>query len=250
MNQNNRYINSKVLIGELYSDYNIQSDDFVTRFPNLCFNCIRDLRIFQNYVEHESDTTTFDNYIIPLPIGFEGIIDLIINDKRADLETYGTFDKSRVDIDKKFQYVKTPNVLEKYETNRNVRVETILSEKQNIINDSPTFTIDNNYIRVNIEHGTYKIRYKCIPFIYDREDDIYYPLIYDVEELRQSVKYYVLKHMLLRGYIHPILNLKENNKYTNPALAYDSLRFRVRTACNKFSSERRDNLTDILTKMQ
>ena len=33
MNDSAVYINSKVLIAELYNDYNIQSSDFIQRFP-------------------------------------------------------------------------------------------------------------------------------------------------------------------------------------------------------------------------
>ena len=53
MNDSAVYINSKVLIAELYNDYNIQSSDFIQRFPIWCANALGYLKIHQAYVDNE-----------------------------------------------------------------------------------------------------------------------------------------------------------------------------------------------------
>lgn len=249
MTQNNAYINSKVLIGEIYSDYNIQSDDFIQRFPNLCVECIGDLNFYQAYVDAETDSLEFDNGIIPIPFGFKGIRDVIINNKKADLLMSGCFRKARESSNPNFVVAKTTPVLDQDRHLINKDDRTVVND-QEIIKDYPNYYIDNNYIHTNIRFGTYQLRYRCLPSIYDHEEDMTFPLIYDVPTLRKAIKLYVIKAILIRGYKHPVLSLKENNKYSNPGLEYDELRYRAKSDCNKFSQDRRDNLTRILTQLQ
>ena len=44
------YISSKHIIDRIYSDYNIQSDDFVSRVPLWTLNAIREIGIKQTYI--------------------------------------------------------------------------------------------------------------------------------------------------------------------------------------------------------
>lgn len=249
MTTDNLYINSKLLIGEIYNDYNIESDDFITRFPHWCYNCLEELKIIQDYTPNETNEFEFDNGLIPLPFGFKGIIDVIINNKKASLKNPLDFDKKGKNIDETYPMVRTPYIQRKDEFLMNENTLTVSDNVDKIlIITNPIYEINGNYIHTNIEYGTIKLRYKSIPTIYDSSDNIVYPLIYDIGVLRKAIKLYVMKQILLRGYKHPVLNLKENNKYTNPGLEYDSLRYIVKNACNSFTKDRREAITNILTK--
>ena len=50
MIDNNIFISSATLIPDIYNDYNIQSDDFVSRFPIWIANALEELKFIQAYV--------------------------------------------------------------------------------------------------------------------------------------------------------------------------------------------------------
>ena len=121
--------------------------------------------------------------------------------------------------------------------------------KENNVKDKPVYWVSNNWIHTNINHGDIVVRYRAIPYEYDSETNMTFPLIYNDELLKLAIKLYVLKMMLNRGYVHPIQNLKDNNPFTNPALYLEQIRFKVRTSCNKFTKDRREILANINTTM-
>ena len=49
MIDNNIFISSATLIPDMYNDYNIQSDDFVSRFPIWVANALEELKFIQAY---------------------------------------------------------------------------------------------------------------------------------------------------------------------------------------------------------
>ena len=65
MIDNNIFISSATLIPDMYNDYNIQSDDFVSRFPIWVANALEELKFIQAYVNVEKDIEVyFDKEII------------------------------------------------------------------------------------------------------------------------------------------------------------------------------------------
>jgi hypothetical protein len=80
MIDNNIFISSATLIPDMYNDYNIQSDDFVSRFPIWVANALEELKFIQAYVNVEKDIE-FDDHRCQLPWDFRGVIDVIINNK-------------------------------------------------------------------------------------------------------------------------------------------------------------------------
>ena len=76
MIDNNIFISSATLIPDMYNDYNIQSDDFVSRFPIWIANALEELKFIQAYVNVEKDIE-FDDHRCQLPWDFRGVIDVI-----------------------------------------------------------------------------------------------------------------------------------------------------------------------------
>lgn len=242
MIQNSPYINSKDLIAEIYSDYHIESDDFITRFATWCLQCLEDLNIVQAYVNITKEFE-FDNHKLMLPYGLKGINSVIINNEKASLFPSNKFNKDAfkkgIGIEARTPYIcKSPS---------NIRSITSRIEQNN--DNAVYYYIENNWLHTNKAHGKLILDYQSLPVVYDSDTNMYFPLIYDNELLREAIKLYVMRHILMRGYIHPVLNLRDNNPYTNPGLAYDRMRFRVRTSCNKFNIDRRENIASILSSM-
>ena len=67
------------------------------------------------------------------------------------------------------------------------------------------------------------------------------PLIPNNDVLIDALKNFVMMRILQRNYRHPVLNLRDNNPYTNPALAYDNAKIKVRNACNRLTKDKRDD---------
>ena len=58
MIDNNIFISSATLIPDMYNDYNIQSDDFVSRFPIWIANALEELKFIQAYADVENADIT------------------------------------------------------------------------------------------------------------------------------------------------------------------------------------------------
>lgn len=95
MIDNNIFISSATLIPDMYNDYNIQSDDFVSRFPIWVANALEELKFIQAYVDIEKDIE-FDDHRCQLPWDFRGVIDVIINNKKAVLKNSAEFNKDTI----------------------------------------------------------------------------------------------------------------------------------------------------------
>lgn len=234
MMNNQLYVNSAELIREIYDDYNIASDDFVSRAPAWIYNALDELNFVQAYVE-KSTSLNVEEYRCKLPDDFKGLIDIIIEDKKIPLRSPhdNTFES-------KFKDIET-----KDESNHNTTdksFESISHNKHNV-----EYYISNNWIHTNIENATIYLKYKAIPSELDDNLQMYFPLIYNEGLLRRYIKLYIIRQILLRGYKHPVLNLTSNNYVINPALELVNIKQAVRVACNKFNRDRRENIARILT---
>lgn len=209
MTENRLFISSAELIPEIYSDYNIKSDDFINRFPIWIVNALEELKIYQSYVTNEKELP-LTNGKVELPYDFKGIIDVYTDDKKLKL---ATSNKDIESNDYKYSYY-----------------------------------IQNNWLYTSSDFENIKITYRSFPFVEDEVLGMYVPLIYDIGLLKRYLKLYIIRNMLIRGYKHSILNLTVNNPVINPGLELMQIKTQVRTACNKFNKDRRENIAEILSK--
>ena len=78
------YITSKDLIERIYNNYNIQSDDFVSRLPTWVLNAIREIGIKQSYILTNIVLYLKDNKSC-IPKEIDRIYGVKINGLTADL---------------------------------------------------------------------------------------------------------------------------------------------------------------------
>ena len=203
----------------------------------------------QAYVDIEKDIE-FDDHRCQLPWDFRGIIDVIINNKKAVLKNSAEFNKDTIT-----EKVTTVPTYTPYPGIPNADI-TSPGDKNNSFNHAPVdkeqpyYYISNNWIHTNIDYGTIHLRYRALPVVYDSIINMDVPLIYNNGPLKKYLKLYVLKQMLLRGYKHPVISFTANNPYTNPAIELDRMRIQVRVSCNKFSNDRRENIATILRTLE
>lgn len=238
MMNNQLYVNSAELIREIYDDYNITSDDFISRAPAWIYNALDELNFIQAYVE-KTQEIHIEHYRGELPEDFQGLIDLIIDDTKIHLRS--PYDN---DYDTKFK-----DTVEKDGLTENTGKDVINKSFNSTtkVKDRAEYYISNGWIHTNIESATAYLKYKAIPSELDTNLNMYFPLIYNEGMLRRYIKLYIIRQILLRGYKHPILSLTSNNPIVNPGLELMSIRNNVRVACNKFNKDRRENIARILT---
>lgn len=190
MNDSAVYINSKVLIAELYNDYNIQSSDFIQRFPIWCANALGYLKIHQAYVDNEIKGDIINN-MFQLPDYCRGVDSVIINNKEAVLK-FSLFDR---DSNKTINHI--PALSPKGDFNKHEITDVITSPINKYDNPKSDeiieYWISNNWIHTNVNHGEIVVRYRSIPYEYDSETNMTFPLIYNDELLKLAIKLYVLK---------------------------------------------------------
>lgn len=248
---NKGYINSAVLVAELIQDYNIQSNDFITRFPNWVVQCLGDLNIRQAYVEKYAELA-IEGSKTKLPDFYRSIIAVYINNRKATPKNpYDEAVLKKDDNNIIFTTVKTPyfNSLGNIEFPLTISSSNNKTEDELDSKESVEYYINQGWLHTpNLDSGIAKIYYLAIPVIYDGNLNMNFPLIYNDEILKEAIKLFILKRMLNRGYVHPIQNLSTNNPYTNPALRYDQIRYRVRTSVNKFSVIDREVISNILNQ--
>lgn len=245
MIDNTIFISSALIIPDIYNDYNIQSDDFVSRFPIWIANALEELCFIQAFITIEKDIN-FDNHRCQVPWDFKGCEDIIINNVKAVLKNSADFNKDIIS-----EIIKTVPVYTPYTEYKNQNISTVDNENLQykhtaINNEIPYYYINNGWIHTNIEYGIIHIRYKALPVVFDSNVNMDVPLIYNNASLKKYLKLYIMKQILIRGYKHPVLNLISNNPYTNPALELDRIKLQTRVACNKFSSDRRENISSVM----
>lgn len=191
MIDNNIFISSATLIPDMYNDYNIQSDDFVSRFPIWVANALEELKFIQAYVNVEKDIE-FDDHRCQLPWDFRGIIDVIINNKKAVLKNSAEFNKDTIT-----EKVTTVPTYTPYPGIPNADI-TSPGDKNNSFNHAPVdkeqpyYYISNNWIHTNVDYGTIHLRYRALPVVYDSIINMDVPLIYNNGPLKNILNFMFL----------------------------------------------------------
>lgn len=191
MIDNNIFISSATLIPDMYNDYNIQSDDFVSRFPIWVANALEELKFIQAYVNVEKDIE-FDDHRCQLPWDFRGVIDVIINNKKAVLKNSAEFNKDTIT-----EKVTTVPTYTPYPGIPNADI-TSPGDKNDSFNHAPVnkeqpyYYISNNWIHTNVDYGTIHLRYRALPVVYDSIINMDVPLIYNNGPLKNILNFMFL----------------------------------------------------------
>lgn len=95
----------------------------------------------------------------------------------------------------------------------------------------------DGYIISNLEEGDIKIYvYKYIEE-FDAETNVWYPKVPDDEFVLESLDWYLLSRLLQRGHSIKGYSLSDNNKFTNPSLAFEMSLKAARNSINTMSAD-------------
>lgn len=225
-------ISSSVVIHRIIEDYDVHSMDFMTRIPTWICEALADLNIQQHLI-NVGKVIDFDEYRCEIPEGCENIRLVTINGKRVDFTTNpAPFEHDDGN------YI--PFVVS-FPIGVNLTENVVFDFIQTISGSLYTYSINGSHLHLNVRKGTLGILFHGLPMTLDEILKINVPLIPNNDVLIDALKNFVMMRILQRNYRHPVLNLRDNNPYTNPALAYDNAKIKVRNACNRLTKDKRDD---------
>ena len=271
-----RYISAKTIIDRIYDNYNIQSDDFVSKVSTWTLNCVREIGIKQAYIL-DNVILSLNNKKVAIPIDIDRIYGVKINGITANLSlNFETIDKTYYGDN---YVVGFDGTIYNHESNP---LETVVGSWDNTPQPTPTggiepdpnlyaispiagvtqsqfnanywkhqniegykYKIVHGWIETNSTDGVIEILCGRIPYRFDEGLDQLFPLIPDDENLINAITFTCLTNILMRGYKHAILNLTSNNEFTNPGLAAKKYIPMARNSCNTLSISAKRTLSKL-----
>jgi hypothetical protein len=176
-----------------------------------------------------------------LPDYCKGVNTVIIGGRKADYNESLYIKETTVDLNRDVETL--TNYLS---DGKLISIDTTLDTEDNnyMSADMPIFyRVSNGWIHTNVEKGNIEITYKTPPVELDPILGIEFPLIPDEVHTKKALMAGILRNMIIRGYVHPVMNIKENNPFVNPALAYKEERVLARIAITSPNSDAREKYT-------
>lgn len=236
------FISGTTIIGTIYDEFNIKSDDWINRVPNWIYKALKALNNSNVFIDYYNLQGQFENNKIFLP-EFEGAIKLLsvngtilINNDNINLVSSSANNETfSVESDD-----------DTFNTNNALSRDTLLTSgnTDTLINYS-SYYIQNRTLYTKYNNGTYKLWYKAIPIEFNDKFQNYIPYVPDLEPVIDNIKWFVFKNLLSRGYIHPIYSLGNRNPEYDPAIQYKISKKGARIALDGMDFNDRNEIANV-----
>lgn len=223
-----KLVSSQQIIGRVFERYVIDYSDFISRVPNWVFSALRELNIYTGYIPKQIPATVAEyKCVIPSEVK---ILD--------GVEYMG---RRLPRMHKMNEYVPDSMPTRLHDT-----------EKYDIAAGTDANAIGDGYIITTFEDGDIIFHTRCMPLVKDKLSNLWFPLIPDVEEVKNALDMFIIMRLLYRGHKVGEFSLKENNPYLNPALWWDTIgKKSARNAATRMDLDEREALSkDIRTFIQ
>lgn len=235
-------ISSSITIFDVIDNYNINTEDFVTRAPNWIKACIKDLGYIAS-LESNSYETKYNHSRALLPPFCETVEMVLINGVKVTYNENFYLREDEVDLNRGVGL--TLNLGDGVLNSMDVEVnEDDMSQVPH-----PFYKVSNGWLHSNVASGYLEIVYQKYPTEFNEILGLECPLIPDEFNTREAIVRYILKTLLMRGYVHPLLSLKENNPLTNPGIAYETFKKQSRIHLNAPNKDKRARYTNPLSSI-
>lgn len=212
-----KQISSKVVIGRVFEEFNIDYSGFVPRVPNWIHSAMRKLNLFVSLLNVTAESAVAD-YKVAVPSDCKLLLGCSYLGKRLPR------------TDKINQYV--------------------TDDMDSLVHDEYSYQLDNNgYVITTFEEcdaDEFKFYYKKLPVELDTTTNLYFPLIPDDEELIEALSWYVVMRIMRRGHKVPGYSLKDNNVYTNPAMAWERHQKIAINSVTALDADERDEISNMM----
>ena len=213
-----KLVNSKIMIGKVFENRNIDYSGFISRVPNWIYSAMSKISIHMAYINETVDGTVVD-YKCLIPDGTK--ILLGVSYKGFRLPRLGRIN------------------------------ETVNDNMSSLVHDEYKYELDNNgYIITTFEEceaGELKFYIKKFPFELDTTTtNLYFPLIPDNEDLYTALEDYILMMLLQRGHKVHELSLEKTTIGSNPELAWNKHRRVAKNSVQRFDIDEREKVSKLM----
>lgn len=103
-----------------------------------------------------------------------------------------------------------------------------------------------NSIETSFKEGFIELYYKQISTTLSPELGIQIPDVPDNIFLIQALANYIMMQLLIKGYKHPTLNLRDNSPYLNPGMAFDKYTLQARNSLGAMTYDERVEVSNLI----
>jgi len=236
-------INSSIVIAELIDRYNIKSNDFIQRCPNWIDSCLDEIKSKRGLTPLIINTR-FVNNRVQLPKFTKSVDWVVIDEVKAHYnESLYVLDN---DVDLNRNAVFSGNISDqtpKFGQLISIDNDTEKDPDFADLNIPRFYRISNGWIHTNVKFGNIEAKCNVIPFILDDLTGLEFPIIPDDVNVKEAIMWYILRTLLMRGYVHPYLKLDSPNPETNPAIAFRKYATLARISLNSPNIDERKKYT-------
>jgi len=205
-------ISSDVCIARVFDRFNIEYSGFIARVPNWIFQAMGELDIYQAFSDYKV-SATIESYKVQIPLQTKEIMAVEYDGLRL----------RRIDA-----------------------INNIEGNQTLLYHPVGTYQISNGYIITSFEEGEIIFYIKAFPVVLNTNLNLYFPSIPNNEDVLIALDWYMLKRLLERGHIVYGYSLKENNEFTNPALAWEKWKKIARNSVIHIDSDERSAISNML----
>ena len=228
-----QWINPSEVVASVFDEYNIKSTDFIQRTPNWIFKVLQELKINKNYEPHII-SGIFSSYKFFIGDFVKKIDEIYINDTLARYNNEFLIEQDTIDSNRRLHI--TGDIDSNLPIDIDDKSTMEVTDKQV---SAYYYYIENQFIHTNIECGRIKMYTHSAKVVLDDITGLCFPLIPDEVHTKNAIQAFILKTIIMRGYVHPLLSLRESNPFINPALKYKNELDLARVAVNSMNKAER-----------
>lgn len=207
------YTSSKEVIGRVEHDLTIDFSDWIPRAPLWIADGLAQVNAV-GYLEDAHEAVTVSDYRGKLPCN----------------------NKVLIAID-----------YEGYRMSCIAKVASPFYERTSLFNSKETYELTGgDFFITSFEEGEVTVLFKRPPIEYWQEHNIYLPRVPDDENMLEALKWWIMLKILQKGTKHPTFNLRDNNMYINPGLAFEYYAKKARNSMGQMTSDQREELSTML----
>ena len=206
-----KYVSSKRIIDVLY-DEGVKTTDWEGRISGWCLKALKSLNCMRVLWDMPV-TVMVKDYKIRVPDELDSIRSIEINKQ-------------------KMYELRKSRPIE--------REESMYLRSYNISNGNINFAFTDKEVTIN---GTF------YPLDFEPTLGVYFPLYPDLNEVEDYLKFYCLRRIILRGYIHPMYSFNILNNTTNINIITEDARKAAKRSVNAMNAEQRRRISDTLVRM-
>lgn len=211
------YISGNELIARIDNELSIDTTDWIAKAPLWIADCLAELDLLEA-LEPVKVNVNIVNYQCIAPINLKVLDRIVVNN--------------------------IPLVPHK-------AINGFTAEDAAAINSATKYSVRpdssslNTIIQFGVQTGVATFYYK-IPAVEAVDSyKVIMPKVPNDIHVINAVKWFIMVKLLQRGYVHPVFNLRENNPFTNPALAWQEETFKARNSVSTMDQGERRVISEM-----